>query len=64
MSSEKFPIFRKALELCVYIEEIVKSFDKYHRYTIGEDMRQIPKDMLFVINRVGLADDKVRVSRS
>lgn len=57
---ENFPIFRSALELCVYIETIVKRFDRYHKYTIGEDMRKFSKDMLFIINRVGLAKDKVR----
>jgi len=55
MVSQDYPIFRSALELCVYIETIVKSFDKYHKYTIGEDMRKFSKDMIFIINRVGLA---------
>ena len=59
-NNQKFPIFCKALELCVYIETIVKSFDKYHKYTIGEDMRKFSKDMLFIINRVGFAKDKVK----
>ena len=57
MNNQNFPIFRSALELCVYIETIVKSFDKYHKYTIGEDMRKFSKDMLFIINRVGLVKD-------
>ena len=61
MSSENLPIFKAALDLCVYIESIVKGFEKYHKYTIGEDMRKFSKDMLFMINRVGLAKDKVRV---
>ena len=61
--SENFPIFRAALELCVYVETIVKGFDKYHKYTIGEDMRRFSKDMLFIINRVGLSGDKVRAVR-
>ena len=39
MNNENFPIFRSALELCVYVETIVKGFDKYHKYTIGEDMK-------------------------
>jgi hypothetical protein len=60
MSSQNFPIFRSALELCVYIETIVKGFDKYHRYTIGEDMRKFSKDMIFIINRVGLVKDRKR----
>lgn len=63
MKNEKFPIFRSALELCVYIETIVKGFEKYHKYTIGEDMRTFSKDMLFIINRVGLAQDKVSALR-
>jgi hypothetical protein len=60
-SSGDFPIFRVALELCVYVETIVKGFDRYHKYTIGEDMRKFSKDMLFIINRVGLTHDKTRV---
>ena len=59
-NNQNFPIFRTALELCVYIETIVKSFDRYHKYTIGEDMRKFSKDMLFIINRVGLIKDKTR----
>jgi len=59
-SSNDFPIFRVALELCVYVETIVKGFEKYHKYTIGADLRSFSKDMLFIINRVGLADDKIR----
>jgi len=61
MNNENFSIFRSALELCVYIETIVKGFDKYHKYTIGEDMRNFSKDLLFIINRIGLSKDKVRV---
>ena len=58
MASQDYPIFRSALELCVYIETIVKSFDKYHKYTIGEDMRKFSKDMIFIINRIGLVKNK------
>ena len=61
MNSEKLPIFRKALELCVYVESIVKGFDRYHRYTIGQDIRESSKELLFLINRVGLSKDRVEV---
>ena len=60
MSSRNLPIFKSALDLCVYLETIVKSFDKYHRYTIGEDMRKFSKDILFIINRVGLSNNKLQ----
>ena len=58
MSSEKLPIFRKALELCVYVESIVMGFTRYHRYSIGQDMRESSKELLFTINRVGLSQNK------
>ncbi|MBD3789673.1 MAG: four helix bundle protein [Campylobacterales bacterium] len=57
-NSHELPIFRSALELAVYMETIVKGFDKYHKYTIGEEMRRFSKEMLFIINRVGLANDR------
>ena len=60
MSSRNLPIFKSALDLRVYLETIVKSFDKYHRYTIGEDMRKFSKDILFIINRVGLSNNKLQ----
>lgn len=54
MASQDYSILRSALELCVYIETIIKSFDKYHKYTIGEDMRKFSKKMIFIINKIGL----------
>ena len=46
MNNNNFPIFKSALELTVYIETIVKSFDKYHKQTIGEDIRKFSKKKL------------------
>jgi hypothetical protein len=43
MYYENLPIFRSAMNLAVYIETIVKSFEKYHKYTIGENLRQIER---------------------
>jgi hypothetical protein len=63
MNSNELPIFRSALALAVYIETIVKGFEKYHKYTIGEDMRSFSKEMVFIINRVGLSKDKETLLR-
>ena len=43
MNNQIFPIFRAALELCTYIETVLKGFEKYHKYTIGEEMRKFSK---------------------
>jgi hypothetical protein len=59
VSGEKFPIFKSAMGLTVYIEQIVRGFEKYHKYTIGVDLREKSKDMLFLINRANLSDNRV-----
>ncbi len=52
--SQNFPIFKSAMGLSVYIEQIVRGFEKYHKYTIGVDLRERSKAMLFLICRVGI----------
>jgi hypothetical protein len=58
MYYENLPIFRSAMNLAVYIETIVKSFEKYHKYTIGENLRQRSQKMLFLISQANMAKDK------
>ncbi len=48
---DNLPIFKSTLDLVVYIETIVKNFEKYHQYTIGVDLSTHSKEMLFLINR-------------
>ena len=58
MRYDNLPIYKSALNLCVYTETIVKSFDKYHKYTLGEDLRNFSKELLFMIHRVNISQDK------
>jgi hypothetical protein len=58
MYYEMLPIFKSTMNLVVYIETIVKEFDKYHKYTIGEDLRTYSKKMLFLIQRANMSQDK------
>jgi hypothetical protein len=55
MRYKELPIFKLALDFVVYCETIVKGFDKYHKYTIGEDLRQYSKELLFLINRANIS---------
>ncbi len=32
---ENLHIYKKSLELAVYIENVVRNFSRYHKYTIG-----------------------------
>ncbi len=58
MRYDNLPIYKSALNLCVYVETIVKSFEKYHKYTIGEDLRSFSKELLFMIHRANISNDK------
>jgi len=55
MYYENLPIFKSALELCVYLETIIRKFEKYHKYTIGVDLRIYSKEILFLINRANIS---------
>ena len=54
MSVVNLPLYKKSLELCVYVEQIVKLFDRYTKYTIGNDLRVMSKEILFLLNRANL----------
>ena len=58
MRYDNLPIYKSALNLCVYTETIVKSFDKYNKYTLGEDLRNFSKELLFLIHRANISSDK------
>ena len=58
MRYDNLPIYRSAMILCVYIETIVKSFEKYHKYSIGQDMRNYSKELLFMIHRANISYEK------
>ncbi len=58
MYYDNLPIYKSALDLVVYIETIVKGFDKYHKYTIGEDLRNYSKELLFLIQRANMSKER------
>jgi hypothetical protein len=46
---EHLPIYRDAYDLTVHIEQIVRSFSRYHKYTLGTELRN---KMRAVLERV------------
>ncbi len=61
MKSEHLPIFKATLDLCVYIDTIVKNQERYYKYSIGDDLRRCSKEILFYINRANRAKNSARV---
>ncbi len=58
MTYDNLPIYKAALDFAVYMETIVKGFEKYEKYTIGEDLRNYSKELLFMIHRANTSKDK------
>ena len=61
MKNEHLPIFKAALDLHVYMDGIVKNQERYYKYTIGLDLTESSKEMLFLINRANRVRDIKRV---
>ena len=54
MQASHLPIFRITLSFCVYTEEVVKKLDRYYRYTLGADLRDKSKEILFLIHHASI----------
>jgi len=54
------PIYRDALALVVYLETIVHGFEKYHKYTIGKDLRKKSKKLLFLIHQANNDENQIK----
>ena len=44
--SDHLPIDRAAFDLAVHIEKIVRHFSRYHKYTLGTQLRESSQDIL------------------
>ena len=58
MYYDNLPIFKSALDLVVYMETIVKGFERYHKYTLGEELRSSSKEILFLIQRANMSRER------
>src|SRR6267378_7555790 len=46
---EHLPICKKAMDLAVYLEKTVRSFSRYHKYTLGSELRAKSREIVGVI---------------
>ena len=52
------PIWRDANRLLLAIEEAVREFPRYHKYTLGTELRRQAMDVCRLILRAAQADDE------
>lgn len=46
---EHLPIFRDAYDLAKHIENIVRNFSRYHKYSLGAELRHQSRQILLTI---------------
>jgi hypothetical protein len=55
---EHLPIYKKAFDTVVYFEQIVRHFSRYHKYTLGTDLRNTSREIVKLIVKANNARNK------
>jgi hypothetical protein len=58
---EHLPIYKTAMDLTIYLEQVVRNFSRYHKYTLGSDLRQQSRELVTVIIRANSRREKLPV---
>lgn len=58
---EHLPIYKTAMDLMVYIEQVVRNFSRYYKYTLGSDLRQQSRELVTLIIRANSRREKLPV---
>lgn len=58
---EHLPIYKTAMDLTAYLEQVVRNFSRYHKYTLGSDLRQQRRELVLTIIRANSRRDKLPV---
>lgn len=56
---EHLPIYKSALDLCIYFEKIVVGFDRNHKYVIGADLRRLSTKAVMLIIKANDVRNKI-----
>ncbi|WP_457671442.1 four helix bundle protein [Thiolapillus sp.] len=60
---ERMPIWRDAQRLLLEVEQAVKLFPRYHKYTLGTDLRRQAMEICRCLSRAVSANGQARLSR-
>lgn len=55
---EHLPIYKKSLELTIFMENCVKGFSRYHKYSLGADLRNSARELATSVIRANSRRDK------
>jgi hypothetical protein len=49
---EHLPIYKAALDVTLHFERVVAGFSRYHKYTLGTELRGLSREVVGLIVRV------------
>jgi len=55
---EHLPIYKQALDVAVHFEKVVAGFSRYHKYTLGTELRNKSRNIVSLIVKANAAQDK------
>ncbi len=55
---EHLPIYKQALDVAVHFEKVVAGFSRYHKYTLGTELRNKSREIVSLIVKANAAQDK------
>jgi len=56
---EHLPIYKKAFDVTVFIENSVRHFSRYHKYTLGTDLRNLSREVVRLIVTANSEREKI-----
>ncbi len=55
---EHLPIYKQAMVVAVHFERIVAGFSRYHKYTLGSELRDTSRQVVALVIRANAEPDK------
>jgi 23S rRNA-intervening sequence protein len=55
---EHLPIYKQAMEVAVHFEQVVAGFSRYHKYTLGSELRSKSHEVVALIVKANAARDR------
>ena len=56
---EHLPIYKQAMDVAVHFEKVVAGFSRYHKYTLGADLRDKSREVLGLIVKANSSAEKL-----
>src|SRR3990172_3887339 len=55
---EHLPLYRKTMDLAVYLENVVRGFARYQKYALGADLRRLSKELVTLVIKANSRKEK------